>query len=302
MVPISQNHKTKMRKWLLCVLGTSVSLYDYVQWVLRLSRGVNRGNHGVSELPLEPYSSGKFRGSKSFVWRQHLTQSFSCPDGAAGQVKTLCDNFSSVERGQAGKQQIIKLMSTFIAVKAVKASHGFLIKSHKAYLQSHIIFLVIQTRSLLWNSYVFSWELHECLGVGVHQILVFLMGMKRTLFLSVCVVYGFRANVFWPLPKRSKAAIFAFHGQKAGIPCSGHRTSNCGSVTWLQLSIMVSHVSRPLINFLEMCLRGVWIRVITWENKSITCIKIEKFMCMFIQQFHPADEHTHVPKGPLILK
>lgn len=67
----------------------------------------------------------------------------------ADQVKTLCDIFSSVEMGQAGKQQIIKLMWTFIAVKAIKASHGFLIKSHKAHLQSHIIFLVIQTRNFL---------------------------------------------------------------------------------------------------------------------------------------------------------
>lgn len=50
---------------------------------------------------------------------------------------------------EGGRQQIIKLMSTFIAVKAVKASHGFLIKSHKAYLQSHIIFVVIQTSDVL---------------------------------------------------------------------------------------------------------------------------------------------------------
>lgn len=49
---------------------------------------------------------------------------------------------------EGGRQQIIKLMSTFIAVKAVKASHGFLIKSHKAYLQSHIIFVVIQTSDI----------------------------------------------------------------------------------------------------------------------------------------------------------
>lgn len=59
------------------------------------------------------------------------------------------------------RQQIIKLMSTFIAVKAVKASHGVLIKSHKAYLQSHIIFVVIQTSSIL--------EALMCsAGAGVH--------------------------------------------------------------------------------------------------------------------------------------
>lgn len=101
------------------------------------------GHHGVSELPLESLLQLKVLWFRPFVCRQHLTHSFTGPDGAADKVKTLCDVFSSVERGQAGKQQIIKLMSTFIAVKAIKASHGFLIKSHKAYLQSHIIFLVI---------------------------------------------------------------------------------------------------------------------------------------------------------------
>ena len=109
---------------------------------------VDPGNCGGSELPLELLLYLKVPWFRPFVRRQHLTHSFSGSDGAAGQVKTFWYIFSS-EKGQAGKQQIIKLMSTFIAVKAVKASHGFLIKSHKAYLQSHIIFLVIQTRNFL---------------------------------------------------------------------------------------------------------------------------------------------------------
>lgn len=110
------------------------------------------GNHRVSELLFELLLQLEAWWFRLFVQRQHLTHSFSGSDGASDQVKAFCYIFSSVEREQAGKQQIIKLMSTFIAVKAVKASHGFLIKSHKAYLQSHIIFLVIQTRNCLSNS------------------------------------------------------------------------------------------------------------------------------------------------------
>lgn len=110
------------------------------QWTL--------GTIGSVSYSLNSCSSWKPCGSDS-VQRQHLTHSFSGSDGASDQVKAFSYIFSSVEREQAGKQQIIKLMSTFIAVKAVKASHGFLIKSHKVYLQSHIIFLVIQTRNCL---------------------------------------------------------------------------------------------------------------------------------------------------------
>lgn len=125
-----------------------VTLWSYVMHT-EIVQGVDLGNRGGSELPLELLVHLEVPWFRPFVQRQHLTHSFSGCDGAAGQVKTFWYIFSSVERGQAGKQQIIKLMSTFIAVKAVKASHGFLIKSHKAYLQSHIIFLVIQTRNFL---------------------------------------------------------------------------------------------------------------------------------------------------------
>ena len=99
---------------------------------------------GSGSHPLNPCSRWKFGGSDSLS-EDSISHLHSAVLNVKGQVKTLCDSFSSVETGQSGKQQIIKLMSTFIAVRAVKASHGFLIKSHKAYLQSHIIFLVIQT-------------------------------------------------------------------------------------------------------------------------------------------------------------
>lgn len=120
-----------------------------MQGILRLSGEADPGNHGVRELLFELLLQLEALRFRLLVQRQHLTHSFSGSDGASDQVKAFCYIFSSVEREQAGKQQIIKLLSTFIAARAVKASHGFLIKSHKAYLQSHIIFLVIQTRNCL---------------------------------------------------------------------------------------------------------------------------------------------------------
>lgn len=142
MIPVSQNYyKTKRSKWLLCVLGTALSVYGNVQWILRLSW--EPWNQRVTPWILAPSGSSVIQtlyrktASLAFIWWSSV--------GLQARWKHPVILFSSVERGPAGKQQIIKLMSTFIAVKAIKASHGFLIKSHKAYLQSHIILLVIQT-------------------------------------------------------------------------------------------------------------------------------------------------------------
>lgn len=103
----------------------------------------------------------------------------------------------------------------------------------------------------------FSEALMCSAGAGVaRQTLHLLTGEEGAWFVEICVFYGFRAHVFWPLPRRPKAAILASCGQEAGIPRVGHGTSNSEPTAFLGSSTIPSRVLRLFVNFLETCLHG----------------------------------------------
>lgn len=144
--------------------------------------------------------------------------------------------FFPMEREQAGKQQIIKLMSTFIAVKAVKASHGFLIKSHQAYLQSHTIFLVIQPRNCLWNSMCSAQSFmtlrlgggkwgEQGEGGGAHQTSWW--GWREPCLFGFVWFIDSGKMPFGHYPKGQKLQFWHFVGKRQGTLCLGCRTQQC---------------------------------------------------------------------------